>query len=219
MEITYLGHASFKLKGKTASVVTDPYPPSIGLTMPTVSADIVTVSHTQHDDHDAVDRVSGTKARPEPFVIQAPGEYEVQGVSVFGTTSFHDDKEGQERGKNTLYVIHLDDLVVAHLGDLGHKLTQKQVDEVNGVDVLLIPVGGVYTIDPTQAIKVIDQVEPAIVVPMHYRVPGVTKALKALGTVDDFLKEAGITDAKREKKLVLTKNSLPEDREIVVLEI
>ena len=221
MDITYLGHAAFKLRGKLATVVIDPFDEafekSLGYSLAKVAADIVLSSH-EHGDHSGVGRVSGTKARPEPFIINAPGEYEVSGVSVFGLASFHDNKEGAERGKNTIYSVHMDEVVIAHLGDLGHVLTKKLVGEINGVDVLLIPVGGFYTIDPAQAVEVIEQVEPTLVIPMHYKTKGMGKAFGKLATLDDFLKEAGIEGARREKKLTVTKSSLPEDREIVVLE-
>lgn len=217
MDITYLGLSSFKIRGKAATVVTDPFSQEVGLPYPKVSADIVLSSH-DHFDHNAVERVSGTQARPEPMVITAPGEYEVQGVSVFGTASFHDDKQGEERGKNTIFRIHVDEVVVAHLGDLGHVLSTKQVEEINGVDVLLIPVGGVYTIDSATAVKVIEQVEPAIVIPMHYKTKGMASSFDKVAGVDVFLKEVGADSARRETKLALSKGNIPEDREFVVLE-
>jgi L-ascorbate metabolism protein UlaG (beta-lactamase superfamily) len=214
MDISFLGHSSFKLRGKEATVVTDPYDPYVGFKMPKVSADIVTVSH-QHQDHNNVAAVSGTTRRKEPFVINAPGEYEVMGVSVFGYASFHDKVKGAKRGKNTIFVIHIDDVVIAHLGDLGHVLPQKLADEINGVDVLLVPVGGVFTIGPKGADKVISQLEPSVVVPMHYKTKDL--AFKELAPVEKFLGQVGVEEARREKKLSLTKSSLPEEREVVVL--
>ena len=216
MEIIYLGHSSFRLRGKTATVVTDPFDEKVGLKFPSAAADIITVSH-EHGDHNAVERVKTTEGRKEPFVIRAPGEYEINGVSVFGNASFHDDKKGAERGNNTFYVIHIDDLTVVHLGDLGHELSEKQVERINGVDVLLVPVGGVYTLDPVQAKKVISQVEPVIVIPMHYKVKGMEKSFDKLASVDEFLKEAGLEGATKEEKLNLQKSTLPENREVVVL--
>lgn len=205
MDITYLGHSSFKLRGKNGVVVTDPFGKSVGLKMSKVSADVVTSSN-DHFDHNCFEKVSGTSAREEPFVIDAPGEYEIGGISVFGFSS----------GKNTIFTIHVDEVVIAHLGDLGHMLDQSQIDEINGVDVLLIPVGGVYTIDPQVALKVIEQVEPIYVIPMHYKAAGMSSEFDKLATLDDFIKEAGI-EVKPLEKLVIQKQSLPEDREIVVL--
>jgi len=216
MDINYLGHSSFRLKGKGATVVTDPFDKEVGLEWGSVTAEIVTVSH-DHSDHNRVDRVKGTQAKAEPLVIDAPGEYEALGVSVFGISSFHDKEKGATRGNNTIFTIHIDDVVVAHLGDLGDTLTKKQVELINGVDVLLLPVGGIYTIDPAEAVKVAVQVEPAIVVPMHFRAKGMGEAFAKLASLDDFLKEAGADGARREKKLTISKASLPESQEIVVL--
>ncbi len=218
MDITYLGHSSFRLKGKTASVVVDPFDSGlVGFAYPKVSAELVVASH-DHADHNAVDKVTGTSLRPEPFVIKFPGEYEVNGISVFGISVFHDKKEGAERGKNMISVIHIDDVVVAHLGDLGHTLSDKVVEEMGEVDVLLVPVGGHFTIGPLDAMEVIEQIEPAMVVPMHYKASGMKEAFDVLAPVEAFLKEAGAENARRETKLQVTAQSLPEDREVVVLE-
>lgn len=142
MDISFLGHSAFKLKGKTASVVTDPYDPSIGLKFPKTEADIVTITH-DHLDHNAADQVGGN-----PFVISGPGEYEVKGIKIIGVPSFHDEKKGEVRGKNTIYNIKIDGLYICHLGDLGQtELGSEQSDAIGQVDVLLIPVGGFYTID------------------------------------------------------------------------
>src|ERR1700754_4272263 len=151
MTITYHGHSCFKIKGKRGTVVTDPFGEYIGFSPSSLSADIVTVSH-HHPDHDAVNKVSGTARRPKPFVIDAAGEYEIGGISVFGVPSFHDDSKGSERGRNTIYSILIDDLRVCHLGDLGHELTAEMVEDIGSPDVLLIPVGGVYSLDPAQAV-------------------------------------------------------------------
>ena len=217
MEITYLGHSSFKLRGKNASVVIDPFDGGVvGLSYPKVAAEIVVVSH-DHPDHNAVDKVYGTAVREKPFLIAAPGEYEVNGISVFGFSVWHDKKEGAERGKNMISVVHVDDVVVAHLGDLGHTLSDKIVEEMGQIDVLLVPVGGHYTIGPGDAVKVTTQIEPSIVVPMHYKVAGMKEAFDALEPVEGFLKEMGVSDVRRETKLTVTALSLPEDREVVVL--
>src|SRR3990167_5628376 len=164
MDITYLGHASFRLKGKTAAVVVDPYDPSVGPKFPKVEADIVAVTH-QHFDHNAVGNVSG-----EPFLVSGPGEYEVKGIEVVGVSSFHDNKKGEERGLNTIYNFKIDRINVCHLGDLGQtSLTDAQVEEIGNVDVLLLPVGGYFTIDASEANKIASQLEPLIIIPMHYK--------------------------------------------------
>lgn len=210
MEMTFLGHAAFKLKGKNTTVVTDPYGPETGFTLPKVDSDIVTVTHF-HPDHNNVLAVGGN-----PFIIQGPGEYEIKGTSVVGVSSFHDSKEGSERGLNTLYNITIDDINVTHLGDLGQKeLTQSQVEALGTVDVLLIPVGGVYTIDAPTAAKITAQLEPKIIIPMHY----FTEGLKyQLDSVDKFLKEMGQEEVTKEVKLVVAADKLPDEPKVVVLQ-
>lgn len=211
MTITWYGHSCFKIAstGNQLTLVTDPFDKSIGLTPPRGNADIITVSHGHHD-HSNVKTISG-----DPFVINDPGEYEIKGVTINGCYSFHDDKEGQERGANTIYLIKMDDIRICHLGDLGQKqLTDKQLEKIGQVDILMIPVGGTCTINAEQAIKIIEQIEPKIVIPMHYRLPN----LKIdLDKVDTFLKEMGINGQKPVDKLTLKKKDLAGDKLEVVL--
>lgn len=217
MDITYLGHASFKLRGKKGSVVCDPFDAAVGFPLPRVSSDIVTVSHDHHD-HNNVSSVSGTARREAPFVIKAPGEYEVSGISIFATRTFHDNQKGAERGLNNVFVIHIDEIAIAHLGDLGHELSDSQVEEIGEVEVLLVPVGGVYTIGPKEAVKVINQLQPSVVAPMHYKTSRHNQSVFGkLEPVEAFLSESGYDQAQRVKKLTLTKASLPEELEVVVL--
>jgi len=217
MDITYLGHSCFKLRSTNATVVTDPYPNDIGLKMPSVSADIITVSHTQHNDHNAIDKVSGTARREKPFVITAPGEFEIGGVSIFGLPSYHDDKKGQERGENTLYVIHIDEVKVAHLGDLGHMLSDKQLTELDGIDVLLVPIGGVYTIDSKTAQEVINAVQPAYAIPMHFKTPDHNNSFSDMTDLKTGFEQMGQELPEIQEKLTVTVTSLPEETEMVVL--
>lgn len=216
MEITYLGHSSFKLKGKNGTVITDPYDDKIGFSMPTVSADIVTSSH-QHHDHNAVQKVNGTARRKQPFVVSFPGEYEVEGISVFGLTSYHDEEKGAKRGLNTIFTIFIDEITVCHLGDLGHELTASQIEEIGSVDVLLCPVGGGFTIDPKTAVKVIYQLEPSYVIPMHYRTAKHGEGFEEVKELAEFLKEYGMSPV-AVPKLNVEKSRLPEETELVVLE-
>ncbi len=211
MEISFLGQASFRIKGKTTTVVTDPFDPEfVGLKFPKVEGDIVTISH-DHKDHNNASIVDGT-----PFLIQGPGEYEIKGTSVVGVSSYHDEKEGAERGGNTLYNITIDGMNVAHLGDLGQKeLTQNQVELLGTVDILLIPVGSVYTIDAASAAKITAQLEPKLIIPMHYLLPGLKFQLDP---VDKFLKEMGQEEVNREVKLVITPDRLPEEPKVLILE-
>jgi L-ascorbate metabolism protein UlaG (beta-lactamase superfamily) len=216
MEITYYNHSSFKLRGKNGTVITDPYQNSIGMSLPSLSADIVTTSHG-HDDHNAVEKISGTARRAKPFIVSDPGEYEVGGISVFGVPTFHDAEKGEQRGTNTVYNILIDDIIVCHLGDLGHELTTEQLEAIGEVHVLLVPVGGFYTIDPKTAIKVIQQIEPFYVIPMHYRSEKHSEMFKDVATLADFLKEYGASPT-AQPKLNVEKNKLPEETELVVLE-
>lgn len=194
-------------------VVTDPFDAYVGFKFPKVEADIVTVSH-DHQDHNQKQLVGG-----RPYVIDGPGEYEVKGVSVLGLQTFHDEVQGQKRGKNTVYRIEFEGISLSHLGDLGHPLSSSQLGELNGVDILFIPVGGVYTIGPKRAVEVISQIEPKIVIPMHYRVPEQKgdKTFGQLTGVKEFLKEIG-EEVTPQLKLLVSRDSLPSEREVVVLE-
>lgn len=218
MEIRYLGHASFLIEAKTAAgkvrLVTDPFDPQkVGLPWrKNLEADLVLVSH-EHPDHNFVDGAVGS-----PYLVRGPGEYEVKGVKVMGIPAFHDGEKGEQRGKNTIYSIEAEGIFVCHLGDLGHVLTEEEVSQIGKVDVLLVPVGGYYTIDAEKAMTVVNQLEPLIVVPMHFKVPGLAKGFEVLSEVDSFLKEVGQTPL-RQEALKVDKNSLPQEMKVVVLEI
>ena len=215
MEITYIGHAAFRIKGKTATVVTDPYAPDrVGLKFPNhITADIITVSH-DHPDHNATGQIEGTA-----YIVNGPGEYEIKGVGIIGLSTFHDEEKGAQRGKNTIYRIEMDGLSVVHLGDLGHTLSAEEVDSLDGVDILMIPVGGFYTIDSAKAVAVISEIEPSIVLPMHYgRKELPVKAFGSLSTREVFLKEIGTEDVVPLFKLTVTKEKLPDQMQVVILE-
>lgn len=213
MEITYLGQSSFKIRGKSVTIVTDPFDPKhIGLKFPAVSADIVTVSHA-HPDHNYLAGIS-----PEPFVVSGPGEYEIKGIGILGLSSFHDNKQGAERGKNTIYEIRMDGLSLVHLGDLGEKLTDALTESLDGVDVLFVPVGGFYTLPLSEVQEVINQLEPKIVIPMHYQRSGLKEEINAkLSPVEEFLKLLGKTDIVPLDKLSVSKDKLTEETQIIVL--
>jgi len=214
MDITYLGHSSFRLKGKQATVVTDPYNlESSGIKFPKhIAADIVTVSH-EHKDHSAVGSIDGS-----PYVVHGPGEYEIKGVGIIGISSFHDDQKGEKRGKNTIYRIEVDGVSIVHLGDLGHGLSATDVDALDGVDVLLVPVGGHYTIDAHTAVSVIHEIEPSIAIPMHFRRPDMKgDAFKDVAPLSVFLKEIGKEDVAPQPKLSVTKDKLSDQLQVVVL--
>ena len=209
MDITWLGHSCFRIKGSHATVITDPYSPSLGYSLGKPTANIVTVSH-QHQGHCYIEGIGG---QPKP--ITGPGEYEVRGVLVIGVGTFHDDEGGRKRGKNTVYLMEIDEVAVCHLGDLGHVLTAGQVAEIDNVDVLLLPVGGVSTINAPMAAEVVRQLEPKVVVPMHYQ----TKALSwELEPVERFLKEIGAREVSPQPKLSFTKSNLPASMQVFLLE-
>ncbi len=214
MEMTYLGHSSFKLRGKSVTVVTDPYDPEyVGLKYPKTEADIVTVSHC-HPDHNFISIVGGG-----PFVISQPGEYEIKDVSVFGFSSYHDDKQGAEKGKNIIYLIEIDGFRICHLGDLGGSLPAELIEEIGTADVLCVPVGGKVTLGPNEAVELINQIEPSIVLPMHYNLPDMNqKIFGDLKPVGEFLSKMGVEDKTVLDKLTLSKDKLPEETKVVILE-
>lgn len=218
MIITYHGHSCFKLKGKKGTVITDPYEDSVGFSSPNLSADIVTVSH-DHYDHNNVKDVDGTARRKKPFVIDHLGEYEVGGISVFGTKSFHDGESGTERGLNRIYVIVIDGIRVCHLGDLGHELDENMVKEIGDIDVLLLPVGGVYTINSKQAVAVAKALEPSFIVPMHYKTSAHDQEkFGELQELSDFIKEFGVENVEEIDKLKVERDRLPEEKELVIIQ-
>ena len=214
MIITWQGHSCFKIQDKIGpegvTVVTDPFDKKIGLKVPNFEADIITVSH-QHNDHNNISALRG-----KPFVIDSPGEYDRRGVLVEGIDSYHDQQSGEDRGSNIIFRIEIDDISVAHLGDLGHPLDNFQLERLAGTDILLIPVGGKYTINAEQAVAVIAQIEPRIVIPMHYKVKDLQLDIEG---VDKFIKALGITPS-YEEKLKISKKDLPQkDMELVILSI
>ncbi|MDD3711111.1 MAG: MBL fold metallo-hydrolase [Patescibacteria group bacterium] len=214
MNITWLGHSCFKIEEKISdkniSIITDPFTKEIGLKVPNIEADIVSVSHDHHD-HNNVSSLRG-----KPFVVDTAGEFDISGVIIEGVRSYHDDKQGSDRGDNIIFRFDIEGLSLAHLGDLGDVLDNKQLEKLGGVDILFIPVGGKYTIDAKKAVEVISQIEPRIVIPMHYK----TKDLKIdIEGVDKFIKELGI-EPNYEDKLKINKKDLPtEDMRLIVFNI
>jgi len=214
MEITYLGHASFKLKGKTGVVVTDPFDPKmVGLKFPSVEADIVTVSHN-HQDHNNI-----TLVKNYSKVIDNPGEYEIKDISILGFSTFHDSKKGEERGKNTIFVFEIDGIRLAHLGDLGHLLSESVVDDMGSIDILMVPVGGGYTISPAEAMDVISSIEPSIIIPMHYGNEKLNQEVfSTLAKEDEVLKVLAFPTEKMDK-LSIKKEEIGEEQKMIILSI
>ncbi|MBI4300384.1 MAG: MBL fold metallo-hydrolase [Chloroflexi bacterium] len=208
MEITWLGHSCFRLRGRDATVITDPYDKSIGYSLGKPSAQIVTVSH-DHPGHNAVSNVGGS-----PQVLLGPGEYEIARVLITGIRTFHDAEQGKKRGKNTVYLIAMDELTICHLGDLGHVPTAEQVEALSNVDILMTPVGGESTIDAAGAAEVANLLEPKVIIPMHYKTQATDRNLEPL---DRFLKEMGLKEVEPQPRLSITKATLPHETQVVVL--
>lgn len=215
MILTWLGHSCFKLQDKIGpdgvTVVTDPFDKEVGLKLPNFEADIVTVSHDHHD-HNNIGTLRGN-----PFIIDCAGEYDKKNILVEGIDSYHDDVQGTKLGRNLIFRLEVDDISIVHLGDLGQALDSAQLEKLAGIDILLIPVGGKYTLDAKKAVEVIAQIEPRIVIPMHYRTPDSQKEQLELDDVEKFIKELGLTPS-YEEKLKINKKDLPqEDMELVIL--
>jgi L-ascorbate metabolism protein UlaG (beta-lactamase superfamily) len=216
-KITWAGQSCFQIsvsgsKDNSADIVIDPYDEATGLKLPNFSSDILLVTHNHHD-HNNIKGVKG-----DPFVVQGPGEYEIKGVFIKGIPSFHDNKDGKERGQNAIYTIDAEDMRFCHLGDLGqNELSPEQLDKIGQVDILMIPVGGAgYTISSTEAVKIVGQIEPRIVIPMHYALP---KLEMDIDDVSKFLKAIGKPSVAAQDKLTIKASTLPkEGMEIAVLQ-
>ncbi len=211
MEIIWYGHACFRIKDRDTTIVTDPYDKSLGLALPRPKADIVTVSNpTPHHNY-----VAGVKG--EFQVVDGPGEYEIKGTFINGIRMTPPNKKvNNSRLLNNVFVFYVEDMTVCHLGDLTHVPTQSQVEEMGNIDVLMIPVAGQRALSATQAAEVISLIEPFIVIPMHYSVPGLTVQLDP---VSKFLKEMGAAKIDPISSLKITRPTLPEETQIVLLEL
>ncbi|HCF49732.1 MAG TPA: MBL fold metallo-hydrolase [Syntrophomonas sp.] len=163
MIINWLGHASFLIDSPLGRIITDPFEKKLGYQEYRQPVDIATVSH-QHWDHNAVQVLQG-----DPRIISQPGVFQIGQIRIEGMESFHDRKKGQQRGRNIIYKIAAEGLDIVHLGDLGHILEPRQIEAIGNVDILLLPVGGIYTIDAQEARVVAEQLNPVIIVPMHYK--------------------------------------------------
>ncbi len=207
-EITWLGHACFRIRGREAVVLTDPATRGSGYDIGNPSADIVTISH-DHTNHTAVDDV-----KPGFHLITGPGEYEIHDVFIRGIRTYHDNEKGAKLGKNTVYLIEMEDLLICHLGDLGHPLTEEQSESMSSVDVLIVPVGGGPTIDSTAAAELVGQLEPSVVIPMQYQTESGDLDREPL---ESFLKKFGISEIEVRDRISIKKSDLSESVDVVVL--
>ena len=209
MDLTWLGHACFRLRGREGVVLTDPPDPHSGNAIPKTAADLVTISH---DDprHASLRSVGG-----EPVVLRGPGEYEVREILITGIGTFRDEDKGAKRGKNTVFAIRLDDLVICHLGGLGHILPAVDLERLGDIDVVLVPIGGSdVDLSAPRAAEIIHQLEPKVVVPMSYDPEATTKD----SPFDRLLHELGVKDITPVPKLSLSRSSLPENVQVVALD-
>lgn len=215
MEIIWYGHACFKLKGKNSSVIIDPFDQeATGLKLPKeLSANACLLSHL-HPDHSNYKAVVSPDGR-EVITFSDPGGYEIGGIIITGIGSFHDSSGGVERGTNTIFQVTVDGVNIVHLGDFGEKsLNEDQLNQIGQTDILLVPVGSTYTIDGKVASEIVAQLEPKIVIPMHYAIEGLKFQLEG---VENFLKAMGVENIIPQPKLSITKDKLPEETQVVVL--
>ena len=209
MKIRWLAHACFLLESQGQNkVVTDPFDGSVGYKIPKVEADIVTVSH-DHYDHNYVEAVQG-----DPIIIKTPGEHSYLDIKIKGVPTFHDEIKGTKRGPNIVYVFEMDGLRICHLGDLGHLLSKAQVEEIGKVDVLLIPVGGTFTLDAEGAVEVVKQLSPRLVIPMHFKTPEVSLPIDP---VDNFLEKMGMGERVDSNTIEVTTDNLGDTMRVLVL--
>lgn len=212
MKIRYLGHSCFVLTESTGTtIVTDPYG-AIGYQMPPVKADAVTVSHG-HYDHNNVRAVKGN-----PTVIDEEGTYEVGGVVITAIRSYHDKTSGSERGENLIFKFRMDGLEICHLGDLGEECSSALIETLLPVHVLMIPVGGTYTIDAEQAKEYVDRIMPAIVIPMHYKTKGLNMDIDKVDAFTDQFDTEEVEELE-DSELELFRDDISEEStKIIVME-
>ena len=212
MRIEYNGHACFTIKTSLGTVVTDPFGEDIPYPVRELVGDIVTVSH-DHFDHNAVKRVKGN-----PYVVRDQGEFTYKGIKIKGIKAAHDKNRGAQRGQITIFVIEADGLRVCHLGDLGEMLNDTQLKAIGEIDILLVPVGGFYTIEPEEARTIIKDINPRIAIPMHYKTTYVKDW--SIKPVDEFLKNISYPVKRIEdNKVEITSETLPKSTEVYLLKI
>ncbi|HUL21214.1 MAG TPA: MBL fold metallo-hydrolase [Thermodesulfobacteriota bacterium] len=215
MKVKWYGHAAFLITSDEGTkIIIDPYEPGafggqLSYGKIKDQADIVLISH-DHADHNDTAGLPGT-----PQAVKGSGPKTIKGISMKGVSTYHDPSKGSERGTNTVFTIKVNQIQLCHLGDLGHLLSDKELAEIGPVDILLIPVGGFFTIDPKEATRVAEQIKPRVLIPMHFKTE---KCGFSIAPVEDFLK--GKTNIKRPKTSEATfdKATLPQQMEIVVLE-
>lgn len=213
MKLTWLGHSSFKLEESTGTtVVTDPYHSNVGYDMPEVEADIVTVSHT-HADHNAVEKIKSS-----PTVLNRVGAYEIAGVHILAGHTYHDDKKGALRGDNLVFKYRMDGVDLCHMGDIGEECNVFLVETLMPVNVLMIPIGGNYTIDAKQAKEYVDRLMPDIVIPMHYKTKDCELDIDRLGEFLDLFDDENVVYAESSSVEFDRADFDGEDTKVLVLD-
>lgn len=210
MKIKWLGHACFLISSQNGTrILTDPFDSSVGYSVPSEEADIVTISHGHHD-HNYVDAVKG-----EYVQFDSQGSYNNKDIAITGVSSFHDSSGGTKRGSNIIFILDVDGLRVCHCGDLGHELNEDQVEAIGKVDVLLLPVGGNYTIDAKQAANVANQLKPKVIIPMHYKTEAVNIPIEG---VDKFLGIMGDYSEVESNQVEITTENINELANVLILD-
>lgn len=212
MIVEYNGHACFTIKTSLGTIITDPFGEDIPYPIKELTADIVTVSH-DHFDHNAVKRVQGN-----PYIIKDLGEHIYKGIKIRGIKAAHDKNKGTQRGQIVIFTIEAEGLKLCHLGDLGEILSDEQLKDIGEIDILLVPVGGFYTIEPDDAKLVVKNMNPKIVIPMHYK----TNYVKEwnIKPVDEFLKDIPYPLKRIDSnKIEITKETLPKSTEVYLLKV
>lgn len=207
-EFKWFGHNCVRIRAREATILTDPVDRITGYALPKQTADIVTISH-EHPGHANLAAV-----KPEYQVVRGPGEYEIHEVFINGIRTYHDEVHGKDRGHNTVYLIEVEGMVVCHLGDLGHALSEEQAEQMSNADVLLVPAGGGSVLGPAKAAELVGQLEPKVVIPIQYATPLGDKDLAAL---DAFCKELGVAVPIPDDKLVLRQSDLGDTLRVVAL--
>lgn len=214
MKIKYYGHSAFLITSSQGMrIITDPYKPGAFGAMSYRAipdeADLVLVSH-DHDDHNGSEEVPGN-----PDVLATPGKRSIHGIEFNGVSTFHDNSSGKERGQNIIFSFTVDGITLCHLGDLGHVLSQNEVAAIGAIDLLMIPVGGFYTIDSNQASQVAGQLNPSVIIPIHFKTG---KCELPITPVDEFTKGKAKVKVMNSSELSLDKGELPKETEIIVLQ-
>ena len=212
MKVKWLGHSCFLITSKGGvRIITDPYAVAEDISYSPIkeTADVVVISHG-HDDHSNVSAVQG-----KPEVIEGSGTKTAKGIQFRGIATYHDASQGQQRGPNTVFCFTIDDMKLCHLGDLGHLLSPGQVNEIGAVDILLVPVGGFYTIDASVASQVCNQLKPKVIIPMHFKTP---RCAYPIAGVEDFLKGKKNVRKVRGSEAEFERGKLPAVTEIVLLQ-